>query len=66
MHIIFKPGMRGYFVPLGAGIALAVSAFLPWVVVDDLDPALLIIIERPEARHVFGHSVPPWSGRVDA
>ena len=31
---IFRPGMRGYFVPLGAGVALAASAFLPWVVVD--------------------------------
>jgi len=31
---IFRPGMRGYFIPFGAGLALAVSAFLPWVVVD--------------------------------
>src|SRR5438093_4182626 len=31
---IFRPGMRAYFIPFGAGIALAVSAFLPWVVVD--------------------------------
>ena len=31
---IFRPGMRGYFVPFVAGLALAVSAFLPWVVVD--------------------------------
>jgi hypothetical protein len=30
---IFRPGMRGYFVPFGAGIALAISAWLPWVVV---------------------------------
>jgi hypothetical protein len=28
---IFRPGMRAYFVPLGAGIVLSVSAFLPWV-----------------------------------
>jgi len=27
--------MRGYFVPLAAGIALIVSAFLPWIVVGD-------------------------------
>jgi len=27
--------MRAYFVPLVAGIVLAVSAFLPWVVVGD-------------------------------
>jgi hypothetical protein len=26
--------MRAYFVPLGAGVMLAVSAFLPWVVVN--------------------------------
>jgi hypothetical protein len=30
---IFRPGMRGYFVPLIAGATLALSAFLPWVVV---------------------------------
>jgi hypothetical protein len=34
MNGIFRPGMRGYFVPLAAGVALTVSAFLPWVVVD--------------------------------
>ena len=32
---IFRPGMRTYFVPLAAGIVLALSAFLPWVIVDD-------------------------------
>ena len=31
---IFRPGMRGYFVPVAAGVALVVAAFLPWVVVD--------------------------------
>jgi prepilin signal peptidase PulO-like enzyme (type II secretory pathway) len=31
---IFRPGMRAYFIPFSAGVALAVSAFLPWVVVD--------------------------------
>jgi len=30
---IFRPGMRGYFVPLVAGVLLAASAFLPWVIV---------------------------------
>jgi hypothetical protein len=30
---IFRPGMRTYFIPFAAGIALAVSAFLPWVIV---------------------------------
>jgi len=33
---IFRPGMRGYFVPLIAGILLTVSAFLPWVVVGSV------------------------------
>ena len=33
---IFRPGMRGYFVPLTAGLVLALSAFLPWVVVDEI------------------------------
>src|SRR5881409_1539043 len=28
--------MRGYFVPFSAGIALAVSAWLPWVVVGGM------------------------------
>jgi len=31
---IFRPGMRAYFVPLVAGVVLAASAFLPWVVVS--------------------------------
>ena len=35
LRAIFRPGMRGYFVPLVAGAALAVSAFLPWVIVGD-------------------------------
>jgi hypothetical protein len=30
---LFRPGMRAYFVPLAAGLTLAVSAFLPWVLV---------------------------------
>ena len=33
---IFRPGMRAYFVPLVAGVALATSAFLPWVIVADV------------------------------
>lgn len=33
---IFRPGMRGYFVPLVAGLVLAASAFLPWVHVEDV------------------------------
>jgi hypothetical protein len=31
---ICRPGMRGYFIPFAAGVALTVSAFLPWVVVE--------------------------------
>lgn len=30
---MFRPGMRAYFVPLAAGVVLAASTFLPWVVV---------------------------------
>src|SRR5262249_26645424 len=33
VRAMFRPGMRAYFVPLVAGLALVVSAFLPWVVV---------------------------------
>lgn len=36
---MFRPGMRSYFIPFGAGIALAVSAFLPWVIVGDVPVA---------------------------
>ena len=39
MLTIFRPGMRGYFVPLTAGIVLAVSAFLPWVIVGSVSMA---------------------------
>ena len=35
--IIFRRGMRGYFIPLTAGVVLAVSAFLPWVVVSGVE-----------------------------
>jgi len=34
---MFRPGMRGYFIPFAAGVALTVSAFLPWVVVDGVN-----------------------------
>ena len=33
---IFRPGMRAYFLPLVAGLALAGSAFLPWVSVGNV------------------------------
>ena len=36
MDGIFRPGMRGYFVPLVAGILLIVSVFLPWVIVGNV------------------------------
>jgi Zn-dependent protease with chaperone function len=32
---MLRPGMRAYLVPLVAGIVLAASAFLPWVVVGE-------------------------------
>jgi hypothetical protein len=33
---IFRRGMRGYFIPLVAGVVLAISAFLPWVIVGEV------------------------------
>jgi hypothetical protein len=36
---IFRPGMRAYFIPLTAGVVLAVSAFLPWVIVGSVSMA---------------------------
>ena len=33
---MFRPGMRAYLIPLVAGVALSVSAFLPWVRVGDV------------------------------
>ena len=36
---MFRPGMRAYFIPLTAGAALAISAFLPWVVVGGVSMA---------------------------
>jgi Na+/phosphate symporter len=32
---MLRPGMRAYLFPLGAGLALASSAFLPWIIVGD-------------------------------
>ena len=33
---MFRPGMRTYFIPLGAGLLLVLCAFLPWVIVGDV------------------------------
>jgi hypothetical protein len=33
---MFRPGMRGYFVPLAAGLLLVISVFLPWVIVGEI------------------------------
>jgi hypothetical protein len=33
---VFAPGMRAYFVPFVAGLALASSTFLPWVTLGDV------------------------------
>jgi len=33
---MFRPGMRAYIVPLVAGVVLAVSGFLPWVIVGEV------------------------------
>ena len=32
---MFRPGMRGYLIPLVAGVTLTASAFLPWVIVGE-------------------------------
>jgi hypothetical protein len=34
---MFRPGMRAYIVPLVAGLALAASAFLPWVHIGEVN-----------------------------
>ena len=39
MDGIFRPGMRGYFVPLVAGLLLIASVFLPWVIVGNVPMA---------------------------
>jgi len=33
---MLRPGMRAYLIPLVAGVVLATSAFLPWVIVGDV------------------------------
>ncbi len=33
---MFRPGMRAYLIPLVGGLALVASAFLPWIVIDDV------------------------------
>ena len=42
---MFRPGMRAYLIPLISGVALTVSAFLPWVIVGDV--ALKGVPEAP-------------------
>ena len=51
---MLRPGMRGYLLPLVAGLALAVSAFLPWVVVDG---TALRGVPDPEALWIVGLGV---------
>jgi hypothetical protein len=36
LRAMFRPGMRAYIVPLVAGLALVISAFLPWVIVGGI------------------------------
>ena len=36
LSAMLRPGMRAYLVPLAAGLTLAVSTFLPWVIVADV------------------------------
>lgn len=33
---MFRPGMRGYLIPLIAGVVLTISAFLPWVIIGEV------------------------------
>ena len=33
---VFRPGMRAYIIPLIAGAVLSTSAFLPWMIVDNV------------------------------
>ena len=33
---MLRPGMRAYLIPLLSGVALTVSAFLPWVRIGDI------------------------------
>jgi hypothetical protein len=35
-RVMLRPGMRAYFIPLGAGVALSASAFLPWIQVNEV------------------------------
>ena len=32
---LVRPAMRGYLIPLAAGLLLTASTFLPWVVIGD-------------------------------
>jgi hypothetical protein len=36
VRAMFRPGMRAYIIPLVAGLVLAASAFLPWIIVGDV------------------------------
>lgn len=36
LRAMFRPGMRAYLIPLAAGLVLAASAFLPWVIVGEI------------------------------
>ena len=33
---MLRPGMRAYLIPFTAGLALAASVFLPWVIIGDI------------------------------
>jgi hypothetical protein len=33
---MLRPGMRGYLVPFFSGLTLVVSAFMPWVVIENI------------------------------
>ena len=36
LRAMLRPGMRAYLIPLVAGMALSLSAFLPWVIIGEI------------------------------
>ena len=60
---MFRPGMRAYLVPLAAGTALAISALLPWVVVNGVP---LAGFPEMAAVWVLGLAVPVTASYIIA
>ena len=65
---IFRPGMRAYFIPFIAGLVLAASAFLPWVVVGGQSLAGVpdvwaTVAERPPSKTMASRTIDRKAGR---